>query len=220
MPRDSAVERIFDPISRHFRRRRSRLFLRVMPDFAQRRVLDLGGSINFWEKLDRTLVPADLTILNLADDLATASLGDNPLGLRVELYDGERLPFPDRHFDAVLCNSVIEHVLPEARPRFVAEMLRVARYVFVQTPAVSFPIEPHFLMPAVHWLPRPVARRLVRFSPVRFLAGAPPDFMSKVFDEIHLLPLPEFQAFLPFAAVEVERFAGLPKSYTLHGAPP
>lgn len=220
MPRDSVVERLFDPLSQRFRKRRSRLFLEAMPDFGRRRVLDLGGSINFWEKLDRETVPADLTIVNIADDGAAASLGDNPLGLRVDLYDGHTLPYPDRHFDAVISNSVIEHVPPSARARFVAEMLRVGRYVFVQTPAIAFPIEPHFLMPALHWLPRSLGRRLVRISPVRVLARAPPDLMSRAFDEIHLLPLAEFRAHLPFAELVVERFAGLPKSYTLHGAPP
>jgi hypothetical protein len=32
----------------------------------------------------------------------------------------------------------------------------------VQTPARSFPVEPHLLAPFIHWLPRAWQRRLVR----------------------------------------------------------
>jgi len=51
-----------------------------------------------------------------------------------------------------------EHVAPGARARFTAELRRVARRWFVQTPAYSFPLEPHALLPVAHWLP-PAARR-------------------------------------------------------------
>jgi hypothetical protein len=48
---------------------------------------------------------------------------------------------------------VIEHVPLPQRPAFAAEARRVARGWFVQTPAFSFPIEPHSLLPGAHWLP-------------------------------------------------------------------
>jgi SAM-dependent methyltransferase len=63
------------------------------------------------------------------------------------------LPFTDDEFDLVYCSSVIEHVPPERREAFASEIRRVGRGWFVQTPAFSFPIEPHALLPAAHWLP-------------------------------------------------------------------
>lgn len=63
------------------------------------------------------------------------------------------LPFGDDAFDLVYCNSVIEHIAPAQRERFAAEIRRVGRGWLVQTPARSFPIEPHALLPFAHWLP-------------------------------------------------------------------
>jgi SAM-dependent methyltransferase len=68
------------------------------------------------------------------------------------------LPFADREFDLAYCSSVIEHVEPARRPAFAAELRRVARGLYVQTPAHSFPLEPHALLPFAHWLP-PALRR-------------------------------------------------------------
>jgi SAM-dependent methyltransferase len=63
------------------------------------------------------------------------------------------LPFADGEFDLVYCSSVIEHVPPARRAAFAAELRRVGRGWLVQTPARSFPIEPHSLLPGAHWLP-------------------------------------------------------------------
>ena len=108
-------------------------------------------------------------------------LGSGPLGLRAfapELdvtgvdrlpkpeYPGPfvqadvtaRLPFDDGEFELAYSSSLIEHLAPAERAAFAAEARRVARGWFVQTPAYSFPIEPHALLPFAHWLP-PRARR-------------------------------------------------------------
>jgi SAM-dependent methyltransferase len=68
------------------------------------------------------------------------------------------LPFADGAFDLAYCSSVIEHVAPPDRAAFAAELRRVARGWYVQTPAYSFPVEPHALLPFAHWLP-PALRR-------------------------------------------------------------
>jgi len=73
-----------------------------------------------------------------------------------DVLDG--LPFADGEFDLAYCSSVIEHVAAPDREAFARELRRVARGWYVQTPAYSFPIEPHALLPAAHWLP-PALRR-------------------------------------------------------------
>ena len=68
------------------------------------------------------------------------------------------LPFADGEFDLAYCSSVIEHVEPAQRPAFARELRRVARGWYVQTPAFSFPVEPHALLPFAHWLPTALRR--------------------------------------------------------------
>ena len=70
----------------------------------------------------------------------------------------ERLPFEDGAFDLVYSSSVVEHIDPARREAFAREIRRVGRGWWVQTPAYSFPIEPHALLPAAHWLP-PAVRK-------------------------------------------------------------
>ena len=73
-----------------------------------------------------------------------------------DVLDG--LPFEDAQFDLAYCSSVIEHVAVGDRPAFASELRRVARGWYVQTPAFSFPIEPHALLPVAHWLPTALRR--------------------------------------------------------------
>lgn len=47
--------------------------------------------------------------------------------VRVSVYDGSNLPFPDRSFDISLLSNVIHHVPEEARAGLLAEVLRVTR---------------------------------------------------------------------------------------------
>jgi len=75
--------------------------------------------------------------------------------------DGRELPFADGAFDLGFSNAVIEHVNGgrDGQRRFIAELCRVAGHVFVTTPNRWFPVDPHSLLPFVHWLPDGDLRR-------------------------------------------------------------
>lgn len=93
------------------------------------------------------------------------------------------------------------------------------RALIVQTPAYVFPIEPHFVMPFMHWLPRALARRLAHVSPWRLLSHPTAAHIDAYFGEIRLLRRAELQALLPQARIVTERCAALPKSYLAVVAP-
>jgi SAM-dependent methyltransferase len=111
-----------------------------------------------------------------------------------------RLPFDDGAFDLAYASSVIEHVRPADRAAFAAEVTRVARGWFVQTPAWSFPIEPHALLPLAHWLPPTLRRPYWRI-------GAAGDW-----EDIRLLRRAEMEDLFG-APILAERMGGIVKSW-------
>lgn len=75
------------------------------------------------------------------------------------LFDGCALPFPDKSFDLVFSNAVIEHIVGEGRQEaFAREVMRVGKSWFVTTPNYWFPLETHYLLPFIQFLPREAQR--------------------------------------------------------------
>ena len=124
------------------RRRHERLFALTCVT-AQSRIVDIGcGRIGLRRhEPDRDITGVD--VMQRPDYPGPFVRADATRGL----------PFADGEFDLAYCSSVIEHVPRELRAAFARELRRVARGWYVQTPAFSFPVEPHALLPAAHWLP-------------------------------------------------------------------
>src|SRR6202035_1259172 len=137
------LARVASPLAARARARRHERFFALTRLGAQARILDVGcGALGL-----RALEPnRDITGVDLAERPAYP-------GPFVRADAAAGLPFADEEFDLVYCSSVIEHVAPARRDAFAAEVRRVGRGWFVQTPASSFPIEPHSLLPGAHWLP-------------------------------------------------------------------
>lgn len=143
------LARVASPLAARARRRRHARFFALTGVGKGAKVLDVGcGRLGL-----RALEP-DLDVTGV--DLLLQPGYPGPF---VQADPAEGLPFADGEFDLAYCNSVIEHVPPERRQAFAAELRRVARGWYVQTPAWSFPIEPHALLPGAHWLPAPWRRR-------------------------------------------------------------
>lgn len=184
-----------EPFAARARRRRVEQFLRLAGVGPETRILDIGcGGFGL-----RALLPEfEITGLDVVERPEYA-------GPFVRADATGRLPFGDREFDIGYANSVIEHIPPSRRPAFAGELRRVARGWYVQTPAIGFPIEPHALLPAAHWLPRGARRRYWRLG-----AGGDPD-------EVQLLRRGELE--LLFGPAIPERFGPLTKSWVCVRAP-
>ena len=221
----SLWHRIIHPITQHFRQRRGRFILEQFPDIARLKICDLGGSQHFWDKLGLDVPRAHITIYNISHSETQGvndEAGNDLQRIRVLIYDGRTIPQPDGTYDLLVCNSVLEHVPPTQRAALAAEMRRVAKAVFCQTPALSFPIEPHFLMPFVHWLPRSLGFQLIKFSPWRLLSRPDDATIREYWWGTRLLDGKELQALFPGTRIVGERVLGLTKSYyvTARGQPP
>ena len=153
------------------------------------RVLDLGCGALGLRALEPDLDITGVDLLERPDYPGPFVRADATVGL----------PFAEEEFDLVYCSSVIEHVPPNRRAAFAAEVRRVGRGWFVQTPAHSFPVEPHSLLPGAHWLPPRLRRSYWRL-------GAAGDW-----EEISLLSRREMEAL--FGQALPERVGPLVKSW-------
>lgn len=197
-------------LGNRFRQKRMRRFLDVVEPIAGRplRILDVGGTANYWHALPGLYGRPDveITIVNLGE----REFDDQ--NLRVRNGNACDLSqFADLSFDIVHSNSVIEHVgLWKDMRRMAAEVRRLAPRYFVQTPNVWFPLEPHYRLPLVHWLPEQ-SRAAIIHRLDRYPSNGERDRFLQV-QRIFLLGAGQMRALFPDAVIERERFAGLTKS--------
>ena len=205
-------------ISRCFRRKRIQKFCDLFQPTRPTTILDVGGLPRLW---NGTALAAEMTIVNLQPlpDYEAEFLTANQKFVQ---GDGTRLAWGDKSFDIVFSNSVIEHLGAwENQIAFARECRRVGKAFWIQTPAREFPVEPHFLAPFLHWFPRPLRLRLLRwFSVWGWLARPKPDAVAAAVAEVRLLTLKEFKSLFPDGRILVERWFGLPKSYIAYKLPP
>ena len=185
------LARVAEPFAQRARRKRFRAYHAALGPTATDRILDIGcgssGLAGFEPAADVTGLDAD-------------EQPDYP-GRRFVRGDATRLPFETGEFDIAYSNSLVEHLAPEDRPAFATEVRRVARRYWIQTPNRHFPVEPHVLLPAYHWLPQAAQRRLWRFGR-----------LEGDYEPIHLLDEDELRELFPDATILRERFGGLTKS--------
>ena len=154
-------------VSLRSRERKLRLFLDLFEPGPETTVVDVGvtdapfgaGSTdNFFEA--HYPWPERITAVGHTELDRFAAAFPNITAVRA---DGRDLPFADGAFDLGYSNAVIEHVAGgrHGQRRFLSELCRVGRRVFVTTPNRLFPVDPHSLLPFAHWLPDGEARRRV-----------------------------------------------------------
>lgn len=189
------LARLASPLAARARARRHERFFALTHLRLGERVLDVGCG-----RLGLRAMEPELDITGV--DLVERPEYPGPF-VRADATRG--LPFADGEFDLVYCSSVVEHVAPPLREPFAAELRRVGRGWYVQTPAWSFPLEPHALLPGAHWLPPRLRGPYWRLG----AAGG--------WEQIELLRRAEMEAL--FGPALPEHFGPLVKSWVCVRAP-
>ena len=175
------------------------------------RILDVGGTNLFWEQrgwADRDDVR--VTLVNLDVEPSKHHNIEARAGDATKLHE-----FPDDSFDVVFSNSVIEHLKTlQRQAAMAAEVRRLAPLYWVQTPNFWFPIEPHFLTPAWHWLPARLRIALLRRRRWGWRGPCPdPEDAKALVSEIRLMRSRELRSLFPDATLTEERIGPLVKSF-------
>ena len=213
-----SLQRPDDPnsLANRFRRNRARRIRRLIETISAEkghcRIVDLGGMPEYWGLFDHDFLVAAKVTVTLVNTFPLAVEDDLFATVEADACALDRMP--DRSFDLVHSNSVVEHVGDWARMEaFARETRRLAPRYYVQTPYFWFPIEPHFSSLFFHWRSEQWrARALMRQA--RGFAERASDMGAAMRDiqSARLLDKTQFGFLFPDAQHFDEQAAGLTKS--------
>ena len=199
-----------------FRQKRFELLKNGIEKLIQKdhfKILDIGGDIQYWKNIRWQHPACKIHLLNLYESIIpenethqfSSSVGN---GLSLEYKKGE--------VDLIFSNSVIEHVGSYANQQiFAGEVRRVSDKYIVQTPSIWFPLEPHSLIPLFQFLPHPIRALLIMTFNINYFPKAKTYKAAiKVSHSTLMFTHKRFKQLFPEAEIQVERFLGIPKSYT------
>jgi 2-polyprenyl-3-methyl-5-hydroxy-6-metoxy-1,4-benzoquinol methylase len=200
-----------------FREKRFRFFEALMdeafPEADTIRVLDVGGTQAYWS--DKKIVQEKnlhITILNLEETPVSGSHFSSVAGDATDLSQYE-----DGSFDLVFSNSVIEHLYTwENQQKMAAEISRVGKRYFVQTPNKYFFLEPHYALPFFQFIPKALGYQLLTKTKISRFQKWDPEHARQYLDEIRLLSKREMKKLFPDGKVYREKFLGMTKSVTMY----
>ncbi|HLW79557.1 MAG TPA: class I SAM-dependent methyltransferase [Terriglobia bacterium] len=162
---DPYFKRLLREFSRKSRTRKFELFDRLFRPLPQDRVLDVGASGDvFTQYTFEDVYRHPERIVGGGHEISEVSSARRRYPQpRYVVFDGCSLPFPDRSFDLVFSNAVIEHIVGPGRQRqFANEIMRVGKSWFVTTPNYWYPLESHYHLPFIQFLPRGLEREYNR----------------------------------------------------------
>lgn len=127
--------------------------------------VDVGCSGGFFVK---ALAPFFSTVVGIDIDEAALRFAREVCegaDVRFVLGDSQRFPLPDASVDLVVCNHVYEHV-PDARVLFreIRRILRPGAVCYLGAASRLTPIEPHYKLPFLSWLPKVLADPYMRLT--------------------------------------------------------
>lgn len=179
------------------------------------RILDVGAEINPNGDRDLQLIDSypwknKISVVNLSPEHISFIKQYYP-EIEAVVGDACKIPWPDKYFDIVYSNAVIEHVGDfEKQKQMAAEIMRVGKCWFVTTPNRWYPFEFHMRLPFVTWLPGNSylwAGRLVSYNHIR------KKYMFGVKQSgIRLLTIRELKKCFPTSKIIKQRITFMPET--------
>jgi hypothetical protein len=225
MPTVSTVIRRFRRKTRMARMVIFRAFIaqlrRNLPDGDTRmlRVIDLGGTVAFWEDWWR-ISEADrlrITLINNHEiDNSQKNHASHSSFIENRYGDASHLTLPEyAAFDLIFSNSFFEHLSSRAQQdNLAADIVLSGRPYFIQVPNKYSPIDPHHpFAPFFALYPFPLRVRLLTMSGFGYNEKADSRHSARKWQENYLpLGLGDMQRLFPGAAHKVEHSFGIPMS--------
>ncbi len=175
-------------------------------------IIDIGGTNEFWEQRGWAGRPdVTITVVNL--------IHYKRLHKNIKHYQADATNLSqigDREFDVAFSNSVIEHLYTfDKQKAMAAEVRRIAKAYWVQTPNYWFPIEPHFLFLGWQYLPECVRIFLIKRRRIGWRGHLTEHEQAvNAVKEVRLMSRKELRKCFPDATLIPEKFCGMVKSWT------
>lgn len=207
------IHQIYAKVSPMFRRKRMKLFFDTLAPRMSDKLLDLGGYPFNW--IQYGAIVSRLDVLNL-DPIQYSHPEAERCNIRTIHGNACQLTNEQVDYDIVFSNSVIEHLGSwENQVKFAENARKAGKRLWIQTPARSFPVEPHYICPFIHYFPVSIQRRLIRhFTPWGLMTKPTRSQVDGKILELRLLSYAEMRTLFPDCRIIKEKFFGvLTKSY-------
>lgn len=208
---------LFNRLSLRSRRIKMELLQRYLPLQGTERVLDIGSQVDTQSRqlLERFPDQSRITAVNLFPEHLESIRAAYP-GIHTVQADARSLPFPDKSFDLVYSNAVIEHVGDLAdQQRMAEEVRRVGKRWFLTTPNRWYPFEFHARLPLVSWLPARLMHKTTRLWSYNHVHGRyqPGNDLS----DVQLLTARQLRALFPDSLIVKPRVTFWPETLVVIG---
>ena len=193
----SFLYKIFQNITLKARNEFFNLFLISNNYSKDKNIIDIGSTPSLGKE-------QNIFLENIKDNQNVTCLSNQDCSILKKKYknikniligDAKNTMLENNSFDIVHSNATIEHVGSfENQVSFVRELLRVSKEsIFIQTPNRFFPIDFHTILPFIHWLPKKIHRKILKFLNL--------DFYSKE-ENLNLLSIKDLEKICKILSVK------------------